>query len=98
MHDKRSGERRCYGGGVREMPIRTFLKEDKAEACFSPEEVSVLATTFENILSDLGLMDHNDPAAVMVARRIIKLARHGERNPAQIRKQVVYLFQARSRL
>jgi hypothetical protein len=80
------------------MSIRTFLEEDKAEACFSPEEISALAIAFENTLSDLGLADRNDPAVTMVAKRIIKLARHGERNPAQLRKQVVDLFQARSRL
>ena len=78
------------------MFLRAFLEEDRA--CFSPEEVSALATAFENILSHLGVVDHNDPAAAMVAKRIIKLARHGERNPAQLRKQLVFLFQARSRL
>jgi len=60
------------------------------------EEVSALATAFENTLSDLGVVDRNDPAAAMVAKRII--AQQGEWNPAQIRKQVVDLFQARSRL
>jgi hypothetical protein len=80
------------------MSIQTFLEEDKAEACFSPEVVSAIATAFENTLSDLGLVDRNDPAAAMVAKRIIKLARQGERNPADIRRQAVDLFQARSRL
>jgi len=80
------------------MSIRTFLEEDKAEAYFSAEEVRALATVFEKILIDLGFVDRNDPTAAMVAKRIIKLAREGERNPAQIRKHVVDRFQARSRL
>jgi hypothetical protein len=34
----------------------------------------------------------------MVAKRIIKLAKHGERNPTRLRNFVIGEFQARSRL
>jgi len=46
----------------------------------------------------LGLVDRNDPTVTILAKRIIELAKKGERDPAQLRKYVVDLFQARSRL
>jgi len=80
------------------VPIRALLEESKGEAYFSPEEVSALAAALDNSLNDLGLVDRNDPTVTILAKRIIELARQGERDPAQLRKYVVDLFQARSRL
>jgi hypothetical protein len=65
---------------------------------FSPEDIAALTTAFEDTLSALGLVDRNDPAVTMVAKRIIELAKHGERNPTRLRNFVVGEFQARSRL
>jgi hypothetical protein len=76
------------------VPIRQLFQS----AVFSPEDVTALTTAFEGTLSALGLVDRNDPAVTMVAKRIIELAKHGERNPARLRNFVVNEFQARSRL
>jgi hypothetical protein len=79
--------------GVGVMPIRPLLQD----GVFSPEDITALATAFEDTLSALGLVDRNDPAVLMVAKRIIKMARQGERNPTRLRNSVVSQFQARSR-
>jgi hypothetical protein len=75
------------------VPIRPLLQD----VSFSPEDVTALTTAFEGSLSALGLMDRNDPAVLMVAKRIIELAKGGERNPTWLRDRVLTEFQARSR-
>jgi hypothetical protein len=79
--------------GVGVMPIRPLLQD----GVFSPEDITALATAFEDALRTLGLVDRNDPAALMVAKRIIELAKDGERNPTLLRNSVINQFQARSR-
>jgi hypothetical protein len=76
------------------VPIRPLLQDGS----FSPDDVTALATAFEDSLSALGLVDRNDPAVLMIAKRIIELAKHGERNQTRLRDYVVNQFQARSRL
>jgi hypothetical protein len=75
------------------MPIRPLLQD----GVFSPEDITALATAFEDTLRALGLVDRSDPAVLMVAKRIIELAKHGERNPTRLRNSVVNQLQARSR-
>ena len=36
---------------------------------FSPEEIAIIATAFEDTLRALGLVNRNDPAVTMVAKR-----------------------------
>ena len=75
------------------VPISAFLQE----GVFSPDDITALTTAFEESLSALGLVDRNDPAVLMVAKRIIELAKHGERNPTRLRDFAVSQFQAQSR-
>jgi hypothetical protein len=77
------------------VPIRPLLQNEEV---FSPEDITALTTAFENVLSDLGLADRDDPIVTMVAKRIIELARKGELDPILLRDYVVRQFQARSRL
>jgi hypothetical protein len=72
------------------VPIRPLLQD----VSFSLEDVTVLTTAFEDTLSALGLVDRNDPTVLMVAKRIIELAKHGERNPTRLRDYVLNEFQA----
>jgi hypothetical protein len=67
------------------MPIRPLLQEGS----FSPEDVTLLATAFEETLTALGLVARNDPAVIMVAKRIIDLAKDGERSPTRLRDRAV---------
>jgi hypothetical protein len=63
-------------GGV--VPIRLFLGDKGA---FGPEDLDALGKAFSAALTKLGLHDLKDPKAEMVARRIIRAALAGERNP-----------------
>jgi len=56
------------------MPIRPLLQEGS----FSPEDITLLVTAFEDALTALGLVDRNDPAALLVAKRIIQVAQQRE--------------------
>jgi hypothetical protein len=56
---------------------------------FGPDEVKVLATAFDTALRELGLADRSDPAALLVAKRIIALAQQGEREPVRLREGAV---------
>jgi hypothetical protein len=49
-----------------------------------PEEISRLATAYEQALRSIGLVDRNDPLAEMVAKKIIEIGQTGVRDPADI--------------
>jgi hypothetical protein len=70
------------------MPIRMLLKDDH---WFGPEDIAGL-TALEGALSKLGLVNHDDPATLTVAKLIIHLAKEGERDPAQLRDHAVEIF------
>jgi hypothetical protein len=63
------------------MPIREIIRNDHA---FSPEEASSLVEAFESCLKRLGLKDRDDPLTLLVAKRIVELAKGGERDPAKL--------------
>jgi hypothetical protein len=56
---------------------------------FTPQDIAVLAAVFEEALEDLRLVDRNDPAVTMVAKRIIALAREGEREYGTLRSALL---------
>ena len=70
------------------MPSRPLAQDDLAL-----EDVTALATAFEDALRALGV-DRSDPVVLSVASRMIELARHGERNPTRLRDYVLDEFQA----
>ena len=70
------------------MPIRPLL----ASGSFSPEDVTLLCAAFDDCLSQLCLVDRNDPTVIMVAKRVISLAQAGQRDPVLLRDQVVKSF------
>ena len=71
------------------MPIRLIVNNDCA---FGPDQIEVLVTAFEDTLKTLGLVDRDDPATLMVAERIIELAKQGERDPVRLREDAVQTF------
>jgi hypothetical protein len=71
------------------MPIYGLVRQ---EAVFSPEEVSVITKAFEAALQNLGLVNRSDPVAETVARKIIDLARMGERDPDRLCAQVLMTY------
>jgi hypothetical protein len=68
------------------MPIRLLLKNDHS---FGPEDIAPLVTAFESALTLLRPKDREDPATLIVAKKIIELAKQGERDPARLRDQTV---------
>jgi hypothetical protein len=71
------------------MPIYGLIRQ---EAVFSPEEVSVITKAFDAALQSLGLVNRSDPVAETVARKIIDLARMGERDPDRLCDQVLKTY------
>jgi hypothetical protein len=69
------------------MPILRLIRaHDRA---FGPDEIAIMVAAFEDALRELGLVDREDPATLMVAKRIFELAKQGERDPARLREAAV---------
>ena len=62
------------------MPMRQFLDNPT----FDPEATRVMGVAFEMVRAALGLADRGDLANEIVAKRIIELAKAGERNPDRL--------------
>src|ERR1700730_13874655 len=77
-------------GDLRRQPdgqarIRTHAGAGAAES----KEPSEQTECVEDCLRALKLMDRKDPVVTLVAKRIIDLAKHGERDPASLRERVL---------
>ena len=68
------------------MPIRSLLRNYHS---FGPQEIKVLAAAFEDAVRTLGLVDGDESARLMVAKRIIELAKQGELDPARLSEGVL---------
>ena len=66
------------------MPIFRLLKDN--DHAFGPDEIAVIAAAFEDALRELRLVDRDDAATLMVAKRIFELAKRGERDPTRLRE------------
>jgi hypothetical protein len=62
------------------MPIRPFLDGHK----FDPETIRIMGLAFEIARVALGPTDRGDLANELVARKIIELAKAGERDPERL--------------
>jgi hypothetical protein len=65
-------------GGARE---RTYALD--------PEVAAIVSSAFHTISAELGLSDSDEVVAFRVARRIIELAAHGERDPERLKAVVL---------
>jgi len=63
------------------MPIRLIIRNDHA---FSPEDAKILIDAFEAALKALNV-DREDPLTMLLAKRIVELAKEGERDPIRLR-------------
>jgi hypothetical protein len=73
------------------MPISQFLGNSK----FDPETKRIVGLAFEMTRLALGLADRGDIANEMIAKRIIELAKAGERNPDLLCENAVKEFRER---
>ncbi len=72
------------------MPITPFL----AGTAFEPDVTRAMGVAFVDACASLGLLDRADPATELIAKKIIELAKQGERDPARMHDQVVKFFSA----
>ena len=71
------------------MPIYELLK---TQGSFEPEEVAMLGSVFEDVLQTLGLVDRQDLATEMVAKKVIELAKAGVRDPGRLKALTLQAF------
>jgi hypothetical protein len=67
------------------MPIHRLLENH----AFGPDEIAILTSAFDSALRKLRLADRADPATEVVAKKIIELARQGERDPVRLSDHAV---------
>ena len=65
------------------MPIRLVVANSGNS--YLATDGGVLIDAFEAVLNELGLVDRNDPAVLVVANHIIAFAKTGILDPAQLR-------------
>jgi hypothetical protein len=70
------------------MPLTSFLKG----TAFDPEATRAMGVAFEKACAALRLADRTDPVVELVAKRIIVLAKAGERNPDRLCEGVLKEF------
>ena len=56
---------------------------------FGPDEIRVLTTAYEEALRTLRLANRSDPAAEIIAKKIIEFAQRGESDPVQLRERAI---------
>ena len=54
------------------------------EASFDQPDIDRMTAAYETALKTLRLADRTDPLTELIAKKIIDVARHGERDPAHI--------------
>ena len=73
---------------VSDMPV-TLLE---IKTAFGPEDTAAMTTAFDEALRRLNVADRKTPTATSVAKRIVRLAKRGERNPARLTDGVISSF------
>ena len=73
------------------MPITRLLQD----TAFGPDEIAVLVAAYEDALRALSLVNRSDLATEMVAKRIIELAKQGERDPVRLRERAMEAVSSR---
>jgi hypothetical protein len=62
------------------VPINRLLDN----TVFGPEDIRLISDAFDQVLRALSLIDRNDPVTEIVAKKIIDIARAGERDPGRL--------------
>jgi hypothetical protein len=70
------------------VPIRRFL----GSASFGPDDLKAMGIAFSDALRKLGLTDQQDPRADLVARKIVRAALDGERDPVKLCERAIGAF------
>jgi hypothetical protein len=68
------------------MLIRLLREHDHS---FGPDEITGLVAAYEDALAQLGLVNRDDPATMLLAKTIIEAAKAGERDPQRLRAAAI---------
>jgi hypothetical protein len=71
------------------MPIREFLDE---HAAFDPETLQNMSKALAGVLAALGLTDKADDLVILVAKKIIELAKAGEHDSERLEAATLKAF------
>ena len=71
------------GGGA--MGVSPFVRG----AVFDPEIIKVMAGAFEELLDELELADRNDPLAITIAKEVLRVARLGVHDVAEMHQRIL---------
>jgi hypothetical protein len=61
---------------------------------FEPEDLRLLAIVYEDIVKELGVTDRKAPIGELLARKLIELAKAGERDPESLKELTVEAVKA----
>jgi hypothetical protein len=75
---------------VSEMPIKLL----EIKTAFGPEDTAAMTAAFDEALKRLKLADREAPMATSVPKKIVRLAKRGECNPARLTEGVISSFRA----
>ena len=67
------------------MAIYRLLRRD----VFEPEDLRLLAIVYEEVVKALGVTDRKAPAGELIARKLIELAKAGERDPEALKELTI---------
>jgi hypothetical protein len=56
---------------------------------FGPDEVKAMVAAYESALTDLQLIDRNDPLTELIAKSIVNVTATGERDPENIKERAL---------
>jgi hypothetical protein len=82
--------RRKYVG----LGVSPTASNELTKGAFDPDEIKVLVTAFEEALQELHLVNRNDAAATLIAKRIMALAQQGECDPNHLRDEAIRIYRA----
>ena len=74
------------------MPIREMLKRQEF---LEPKETAILCEVFEDVLKTLRIVDREDVLTTLIARKLVELARAGERDSRRLKQKTLRAFKGR---
>jgi hypothetical protein len=67
-----------------------------ANGSFDPDTIEAMTKAYEAALTDLRLVDRNDPLTELIAKSIVGVAGMGERDPNKIKERALNALGVRS--
>ncbi len=56
---------------------------------FDPDEIRVMTAAYESALTDLAVVDRNDPISELIAKSIVNVTATGERDPERVKERAI---------